>query len=399
MCLSALFDLCRCYGLSEFDTLMESVHVSQKHGLVASMAPPVKQQSAEFPLHSSESLPSLQVPEAPSSGSLRRPWYTQRLSEPNFLRLAIPEQDDSCDPQTNGSSPMAASTMSYSRQGSVDMSDSVITPPGRSTLDSLVTALWEDCDARGLFRYDVSQAQNRVLPGQWGWVAQLNEGRGNKKRPTELKVDAVMQPFDAGKFNFGKAFVKEVLLQFEPLPAVGGEEQLGTWVANGGGARVVESSAMTSDPTLVRRHTHTYEQLARPWSVSNQRACFCCCVPRARTGLGLTFCVCAVRDGLRCLQVMINVSPIDYGHILLVPHVLAQRPQQLTLDAVQDALAFTREMANPTFRLGYNSLGAYATINHLHFQVRCATLLCIAPPIGSVPAQPARCRAQGMHQR
>jgi hypothetical protein len=27
------------------------------------------------------------------------------------------------------------------------------------------------------------------------------------------------------------------------------------------------------------------------------------------------------------------------------------------------------EAASPYFRLGYNSLGAFATINHLHFQV------------------------------
>ncbi|MCI85739.1 GDP-L-galactose phosphorylase, partial [Trifolium medium] len=26
------------------------------------------------------------------------------------------------------------------------------------------------------------------------------------------------------------------------------------------------------------------------------------------------------------------------------------------------------EAGNPYFRLGYNSLGAFATINHLHFQ-------------------------------
>jgi hypothetical protein len=28
------------------------------------------------------------------------------------------------------------------------------------------------------------------------------------------------------------------------------------------------------------------------------------------------------------------------------------------------------EANNPYFRVGYNSLGAFATINHLHFQVR-----------------------------
>ena len=33
------------------------------------------------------------------------------------------------------------------------------------------------------------------------------------------------------------------------------------------------------------------------------------------------------------------------------------------------ALHFALEANNPYFRVGYNSLGAYATINHLHFQV------------------------------
>jgi hypothetical protein len=33
------------------------------------------------------------------------------------------------------------------------------------------------------------------------------------------------------------------------------------------------------------------------------------------------------------------------------------------------------EAGNPYFRLGYNSLGAFATINHLHFQVLIAEQL------------------------
>ena len=32
------------------------------------------------------------------------------------------------------------------------------------------------------------------------------------------------------------------------------------------------------------------------------------------------------------------------------------------------ALHMASEAANPYFRVGYNSLGAFATINHLHFQ-------------------------------
>lgn len=44
----------------------------------------------------------------------------------------------------------------------------------------------------------------KVVPGLYGFVAQLNEGRYSKKRPTEFRVDQVIQPFDTTKFNFTK---------------------------------------------------------------------------------------------------------------------------------------------------------------------------------------------------
>jgi GDP-L-galactose phosphorylase len=68
---------------------------------------------------------------------------------------------------------------------------------------------------------------------------------------------------------------------------------------------------------------------------------------------------------------MINVSPIEYGHVLLVPRALERLPQQLDAEglAVGQALALAREVGSSDFRVGYNSLGAFATINHLHFQV------------------------------
>mmetsp|Transcript_23557 Transcript_23557/g.60460 ORF Transcript_23557/g.60460 Transcript_23557/m.60460 type:complete len:450 (-) Transcript_23557:225-1574(-) len=66
--------------------------------------------------------------------------------------------------------------------------------------------------------------------------------------------------------------------------------------------------------------------------------------------------------------VFINVSPIEYGHVLLVPRVLDFLPQQATPDTVLMALAMVKASDNPYFRAGFNSLGAYGTINHLHFQ-------------------------------
>lgn len=66
--------------------------------------------------------------------------------------------------------------------------------------------------------------------------------------------------------------------------------------------------------------------------------------------------------------VLINVSPIEYGHILLVPRVNDCIPQVVDQTSVLFALQCSMEVQNPFFRLGYNSLGAFGTINHLHFQ-------------------------------
>ncbi|XP_013714674.2 GDP-L-galactose phosphorylase 2-like [Brassica napus] len=161
-------------------------------------------------------------------------------------------------------------------------------------LESLLLGEWEDRFQRGLFRYDVTACETKVIPGKYGFIAQLNEGRHLKKRPTEFRVDKVLQPFDANKFNFTKVSPEELLFQFEadmPLDA-------------------------DNSPSVVA----------------------------------------------------INVSPIEYGHVLLIPRVLDCLPQRIDHKSLLLALHMAVEAANPYFRVGYNSLGAFATINHLHFQ-------------------------------
>lgn len=172
----------------------------------------------------------------------------------------------------------------------------------KSLLDTALLALWEDCAEQGLFRYDVTACPTKVLPGMYGFIAQLNEGRATKKRATEFRVDQVCQPFEEGKFNFKKAYMREVLLQFEP--------------STDGKPHLLDSAKANSSPNLV----------------------------------------------------FINVSPIEYGHVLLVPKVLDNLPQLVDPATILLALRFALEADNPYFRIGYNSLGAYATINHLHFQ-------------------------------
>jgi GDP-L-galactose phosphorylase len=206
--------------------------------------------------------------------------------------------------------------------------------PQRSVLDALLLAEWEDRAEAGLFRYDVTACPTRVLGGAYGFVAQLNEGRASKKRPTEFLVDQVDQPFDAGKFHFGKALQREALFQFQPGP--------------GRAPSFTPAAPAADSPNLV----------------------------------------------------FINVSPIEYGHVLLVPRALENLNQLVTPGSAMLALQFAREGANPYLRVGFNSLGAYGTINHLHFQayyLAAPMALERAPtePLRAAPSTP-RCRKRGV---
>lgn len=71
------------------------------------------------------------------------------------------------------------------------------------------------------------------------------------------------------------------------------------------------------------------------------------------------------------------MSPIEYGHVLLIPRVLDCIPQRIDSESLRLAVYMAQEAADPFFRVGYNSLGAFATINHLHFQVLVSLLVSV----------------------
>ncbi|XP_066491397.1 GDP-D-glucose phosphorylase 1 [Tiliqua scincoides] len=64
--------------------------------------------------------------------------------------------------------------------------------------------------------------------------------------------------------------------------------------------------------------------------------------------------------------VVINVSPLEFGHVLLVPEPALALPQVLTPEALGAGLEAVLLSAHPGFRVGFNSLGAFASVNHLH---------------------------------
>ena len=81
---------------------------------------------------------------------------------------------------------------------------------------------------------------------------------------------------------------------------------------------------------------------------------------------------------------LINVSPIDQGHCLLVPNVEALLPQQVMnfIVTIQKIFLFQVTEASalaalhllclstsPDIRIGFNSLCAHASVNHMHWHV------------------------------
>jgi len=75
-----------------------------------------------------------------------------------------------------------------------------------------------------------------------------------------------------------------------------------------------------------------------------------------------------VETGGRLLAVNVNHAPILPHHFLLVPEPDADAPQVATERALEAAQALLGLSRDPSLILGYNSLGAWASINHLHFQ-------------------------------
>jgi len=66
--------------------------------------------------------------------------------------------------------------------------------------------------------------------------------------------------------------------------------------------------------------------------------------------------------------VFINVNPVSDGHILFVPNGVGKHYQFLTNESLQAALEFFNE-TGPSSRMLYNSIGAFSSVNHNHFQI------------------------------
>lgn len=163
--------------------------------------------------------------------------------------------------------------------------------------DTTLQAGWTDRMDRGLFRYNLGDLQTRILPGQHGFVAQLNIQRGIERRKPQ-EILSIQQEFNAKQFNFNKINPEEIM--FEMVKGTEGENERG------------------------QQH------------------------PPSK------------------MVVLINVSPLEFGHCLFVPDPSKCLPQVLTTHTIQVGIESVLLSSDPGFRVGFNSLGAFASVNHLH---------------------------------
>lgn len=164
---------------------------------------------------------------------------------------------------------------------------------GKTRFDELVETRWNHHMKSGHFRYAFSSPESKILPGKYGFLAQLNYNRAHNRRPPQ-SMSSLKQPYNEEGFNFTKIDPNREL------------------VCN-----------------LINR---TDEKQLK-----------------------------------HCL--IINVSPLEKCSSLLVPELNAGRPQLLTETAIQVAFETILLSGSSSLRLGFNSLCAFASVNHQHWHL------------------------------
>ncbi|KAJ8044839.1 GDP-D-glucose phosphorylase 1 [Holothuria leucospilota] len=173
-----------------------------------------------------------------------------------------------------------------------------------SRFDKKLQSSWDEAREGGHFRYDLKDLTTRILPGEFGFVAQLNTKRATHRRKPQEMI-SVAQPFNPKNFNFTKVKPGELVVDINSTSQI-----------------LMEIARKQKDGE----------------------------VPRDSRNV-----------------IVINVSPLEYCSILLVPSINSHLPQALTLDALQIAIEMILLSAKRSFRIGWNGLCALASVNHLHF--------------------------------
>lgn len=175
-----------------------------------------------------------------------------------------------------------------------------------SKFDQEIHTRWKDAMSKGYFKYKLNDLETRIIPGRRGYIAQLNPQRFTERRKAQ-DIQSVNQKFDPSKFNFTKIAKQEVLLY--PI-----------------GSHWSESKPVTPATTSLSDIFKHDENM-----------------------------------------IIVNVSPLEFGHCLIVPQVNHDYPQAITTFGLTLSLECLLLSKHPGFRIGFNSLCAMASVNHQHY--------------------------------
>ncbi|KAM4676740.1 GDP-D-glucose phosphorylase 1 [Discoglossus pictus] len=184
-----------------------------------------------------------------------------------------------------------------------------------SKFDIHLQSKWVEKMKQGLFRYPLWNLETKIVPGAVKYVAQLNIKRGLERRKPQ-DIQSIQQKFNPNQFNFNKIKPDEILFQLTRSSAQNGMKL----DSNGEGHGSVDPSMAYLERKIHRNNT----------------------------------------------LVVINVSPLEFGHVLFIPHPSLCLPQILNQDLMWLGLESVLLSAHPGFRVGFNSLGGFASVNHLH---------------------------------
>ncbi|CEG42324.1 gdp-l-galactose phosphorylase 1-like [Plasmopara halstedii] len=182
------------------------------------------------------------------------------------------------------------------------------------TLDEVLLRQWHRVASAGLLRTRVDDTLRRRIPGDMGLVIQYNPNHIKNKRPVDeqLMAGTNSTKLEDRGFNFTKANCAEVL----------------------GGLR------FSSDEEQTLSNVQLIEICNDEFLWNKEVSHFA----------------------------LVNISPLFYGHMLFVPDLRLVKPQVMTKDFLWYALSITFTMNRSDFALGFNSAGAWSSVNHFHLQ-------------------------------
>lgn len=195
---------------------------------------------------------------------------------------------------------------SYSPVNFIDFANAWPSKPKNSKFDLALMHSWESSLNKGHFRYVLDDLGTKIVPGKFGFIAQLNTKRVTERRSPQL-ITSISEPFNPSVFNFTKIGQHEIMFEIK------------------------------------RQNDNSPSKI----STASKNIKYKC----------------------KRNLVVLNTSPLEYCHSLLLPDVDGCHSQLLNGDAITSGLETLLLSSNQGLRLGFNSLCGFASVNHLHLHI------------------------------